>query len=71
MNDQIQHFHQIDRFSGGIDTMGKPIHLPDGGKPPLNFLDDAVGAALEHIGVDGFSSWAMSDNRPAGLPFQK
>jgi hypothetical protein len=45
--------------------VGKPIHLPDGGESPLNFLDDAFGAALEHIGSMGVPPRAISDKSPS------
>ncbi|VTR70990.1 hypothetical protein DESC_880016 [Desulfosarcina cetonica] len=49
---QIENLHQIDGNHGCIDAVGKPVHLPDGGESPLNFLDDAFGAAGDHVRAD-------------------
>jgi hypothetical protein len=45
--------------------VGKSIHLPDGRESPLDFLDDAVGAAGKHIGIDGVPPRAISDKSPS------
>jgi hypothetical protein len=33
MADQFQDLHQVDGSNGGVDAVGKPIHLPDGVNP--------------------------------------